>query len=333
MTINIYGTGRSGTKAVQLYVTLGLMAIQEPHRLRLNYEPYLYAQRSLRVHDPVGMHYLVNEPHLANDPAQFSDAHRAYLQQLCYAPPHESTVTKFIRATGRLSAINAICQPKGNLLIIRHLSHVLESAKRKGFDFFSLGKTFKYDYWSTFCAEFAEDPILEEVATWGVASTSIVYRNAIYWYVTNRYALNNLPANTHIIEFDHIGNQLPYALRTMGIAIPADFPAVAEPLFTGNNIHSDYPLTDVGMPNSRAVHFINKALYFGSRANWPPAFYLPVHRGSYVTRNPVVPPTALIREDRPAHPIRSGFSPSERNLIDYLDQRLFQQLASLSTTK
>ncbi|MDP9740812.1 UNVERIFIED_ORG: hypothetical protein QFZ59_002642 [Bacillus sp. B2I3] len=134
MKINIFGVGCSGTKAIQLYIAY-LIAKKEG-MVRNNYEPYYWMNRRVKDLSKEGINFHINSD-IINMDGIISEEHINFLTSLI--SEHVSTVTKFIRANGRIKAINRIMKPDYTIVIIRDLYEVLTSLSKNEWDFLGKG--------------------------------------------------------------------------------------------------------------------------------------------------------------------------------------------------
>ena len=327
MKINIYGIGRSGTKAIQLYLATVLAETYIP--VRLNYEPYLYNSRLLGTHNhrAVGFHF--QDPHLCADPARLSAAHRHFWQDLTtQSAPDEAIISKCIRANGRAAAIDALTRPNFSILVVRKLGAVLRSCKSKGFNLHSVGVRFEFSIWSTFEREIADDPEYRELAADSRALDTDLYRNAMYWYFANKYALQHATPDLHVINFSALSTRLPEIVDAAGL-LPHAAPPLDKARFEGNLIHSNRLLINEGTADNRWAYRVNKALFLLSAANWPATAYRPTTVGDRVQLLDDPPAAARTGRNKSAPPAL-GLTDREHQFVDALDTRLRQHFPALA---
>jgi hypothetical protein len=156
MNILIFGVGRSGTKAVQLY--LSYLLSQKNGSAWINYEPYFWLNRKTVSINYEGLYHHSSSPHIATDPSQLSRRHRNFLQQL--SNHKEDVITKFIRGNGRTRAIIPLIQPDHTFVIVRDLYQVLKSVLRTNWDFLSVGFEYKLN-WENFMNEVRRSGLVE----------------------------------------------------------------------------------------------------------------------------------------------------------------------------
>lgn len=247
MVINIYGVGRSGTKAIQLY--LAYLLAEKFGQVRLNYEPYFWLTRSGPVNFE-GLEYHLEAPQFCREPNAFTAAHRKYLTQLT-SSDGIPVITKFIRANGRIPAIEAIMQPDHSILVVRDLYDVLVSLQRMDWDFFSVGYSYfkrsHVDYWKqikNYLARIQDFPWQKELDTF---NHDRLLKNACYWYAMNRAALAELPEDGLVMNYGNL-KQLEQWAATTFFPGQTELPALSDARFIGEKIHGQYPLTNETSP-------------------------------------------------------------------------------------
>jgi len=168
MIINIFGVGRSGTKALQLFIAYALL--QKHKQIKLNYEPYFWASRLQGI-----KHHLTTK-HFTNSIEDFSASHQQFLKKISSGPV---VVNKFIRANGRIEPISRITNADYNILIIRNKEGVLKSVNKEAFDFSSIGSKYKIEY--------TQDLMIDAKAA-GLNIDKSKSKNEIVWQAYNEHA-------------------------------------------------------------------------------------------------------------------------------------------------
>ena len=148
MHISIYGVGRSGTKAIQLY--LSYLLAKKHGEVWINYEPYFWLDRKTTTLNYEGFYHHSTSPHLLSDSGKLSPGHLRFLKKL--TKPNKTIVTKFIRGNGRINAINEVLKPDYNFIIVRDLYQVLISVLKTNWDFLSVGFEYRMS-WDKFINE------------------------------------------------------------------------------------------------------------------------------------------------------------------------------------
>lgn len=245
MNINIFGVGRSGTKALQLMIAYALL--QKHPKIWLNYEPY-YWQTSHNIVSWKGIKMDWSNPIFTTDVSELSTPHQNYLKNLA---KHEiPIVTKFIRGNGRVNAINQIMKPDFTFGLIRPLEEVLNSVVNTTFNFLTIGNVyFKNTYrnrWEEFySAAYKKNLISHSLYNNYVKKIGrgdIVTQNAIYWYVMNKSLLTNEVQDRnkiYYIRYDDLDKTDIFIKNILGINV--DFKNHQE-RFIGSNIHRTYPI-------------------------------------------------------------------------------------------
>jgi hypothetical protein len=277
MNILIYGVGRSGTKAIQLY--LSYLIARNEGQVWINYEPYFWLNRKTKVVNFEGFYHNTNGPHFAERASEFSKGHIRFLKKLC--SHNISTVTKFIRANGRINAIGEAYHADHSIIIIRDLYEVLLSVMRTEWDFWSVGWDYQVS-WDDFIKEVREKNIVENLDWCLNEIVDRIDQNAFYWYTMNLSALKNDNGKHFWIDYRDIGeveNIAKSIFKTDELSEP--FNSVK---FSGENLHLNYPLESTEDTNFYS-HISNQILYkmqLFKRYGW---FLAPGNTGSMATIN------------------------------------------------
>ncbi|MEM7756851.1 MAG: hypothetical protein AAF298_01785 [Cyanobacteria bacterium P01_A01_bin.40] len=233
MKINIYGVGRSGTKALQLYLTYILC--QQNQQVWVNYEPFKYANRQLTISN-LGQQIHYSNPLFIDNYQSMSGNLTYFCQDLA---AHQYVVTKFIRANGRINAINQVMQPDLSILVIRDLYQVLASSAIANWCLVE-----SKSEWERFVAEAKERyPIIKQVGQLGrLFYADKLLITAVYWFVMNMSALDNL-GKTIVIKYADLKQN---SLGKLSNLITHRNLPLTNSMFQGRNIHTNYPLQDLG---------------------------------------------------------------------------------------
>ncbi len=248
MKINIYGVGRSGTKAVQLY--LSYLLAKKYGTVKINYEPFLMRTRHLGDLTKEGMYLHKELPFFIHD--DFSNKRLADF--LIRMSEGDHITTKFIRACGRSTAINRIMKPDYTIIIVRDLYGVLQSIANETWNMET--------NWDKFLNEASE--IYPNLNDYKVTSNKMIL-HAIYWYAMNKYMLEHTEVSnsTFILRYEEI-KKLADIFKNI---LPTKNLAVDDPMFMGNNIHTNFPLTSINnkenpqlytLPQNRILKYLYK---------------------------------------------------------------------------
>lgn len=248
----IFGVGRSGTKAVQLY--LSYLFAEKNGSTWINYEPYFWLNRKTSIINYEGLYHHASSPNIATSPDQFSRRHRNFLQDLSKHPT--DIVTKFIRGNGRIGAIRPLLDADLTIVIIRDLYQVLTSVLRTNWDFMSVGFEYKMN-WDSFLHETAKSGLIDDMDWFTDRINDRLDRNAFYWYVMNLSSIEHSAEDIVFIDYNEIE-------KTESIAKVLfkrdDLPPISSPIFNGDYIHTDYPLISESQRYSTR-ELINGILY------------------------------------------------------------------------
>lgn len=234
MHISIYGVGRSGTKAIQLY--LSYLLARKEGKVWINYEPYFWLDRKTNLVNYEGFYHHSTSPHLCRSTKEFSPRHRHFIKQL--SKQSGSTVTKFIRGNGRICAINEILQPDHNIVVVRDLYEVLFSVLKMPWDFWSVGFEFTIS-WEKFLKDVRDSKLIDNYDWCVEQMTDRIDQNAFYWYFMNLCALEYSSPGTFYLNYKNIQTIEPLARK---IIDPSIVERISDDLFNGEYLHGDYPL-------------------------------------------------------------------------------------------
>ncbi|MBI3160560.1 MAG: hypothetical protein HYZ26_13260 [Chloroflexi bacterium] len=226
--INIYAVGRSGTKAAQLW--LAYLLARRYGAVWVNYEPLRYRSRKLEA-SYYGWRVHTRTPQLLETTDTPSGEFRAFCRMLAEYPVN---VTKFIRANGRINAINAVMQPDLSILIVRDLYQVLESVARLTWSLVPDEAD-----WARLCAAGrGRYPFLDPHLKPGQESKLLV--NAAHWFLHNMHALEHA-VDTLAVPYDRL-DLVEAIARQRGLESHGT--SLRHPAFRGG-IHGDVVLEDV----------------------------------------------------------------------------------------
>ncbi|MBK7853020.1 MAG: hypothetical protein IPJ66_18360 [Bacteroidetes bacterium] len=252
MHISIYGVGRSGTKAIQLY--LSYLLAQKHNSVWINYEPYFWLDRKTNTLNYEGFYHHSTSPHIVSDPKKLSSGHIRFLKKL--TKPDKPIVTKFIRGNGRINAINQILQPDYNFIIVRDLYQVLISVLKTNWDFLSVGFEYRMS-WEKFISEVKKSGIVEQY-DWCIDRIyDRLDQNAFYWYVMNLAALQCTFKPTYFLDYKSIQEIEGIA---NDIIQPKEKESIKNPILSGDYIHGDFPLISPPSKHSKS-DLLNSVLY------------------------------------------------------------------------
>lgn len=207
MKINLYGVGRSGTKAIQLYLILSL--IKKYGKIGLNYEPFLWQDHLVRYYNTPGILEHKKLPFFVNEKEIEVYKNSSFLNELNF---YENGITKFIQGNGRINLINEVMKPDFNIFVIRDIYDVLSSINSLRWDFFGKKLPKEYD-WNKFLLESKNkfSDILNNIKI-DLELNSDIGKNALYWYLMNKVAIKQLKKlvidnkNVFILKFEDIAS-------------------------------------------------------------------------------------------------------------------------------
>lgn len=229
MKINLFGVGRSGTKALQLF--LGFFLARRYGSVWLNYEPYYWKNRFLSELNYRGIYHHIDAS-LIMEKDELSLSHKNFLVEL--QKNKEAVITKFIRGCGRIDSINGVMKPDYSFVVIRDLYSILNSIAAYDWDLLGVNLIHKNDW----------TKLIEEVSSknkLGISYdpnkfTDKLEKNAFYWYVMNKIALKNQDAI--FLDF-HNMNQIFSFAEKIGLKPDED---IYDKKFNGHLLHQDKTL-------------------------------------------------------------------------------------------
>ena len=206
MKINIYGTGRSGTKVLQLYIAY-LIALKEG-KIWINFEPYYWLNRKVNRFSYKGIYWNYREPLLLSN---LSEGHKKFIRSLL--PNGTSAVTKFIRANGRIDGIEAISKPDFSYLVVRNLKGVLASLQRLGWSLYTDEKIpMKPKIWDKVRMEFDLDNFDKQLNN--------REKTSYFWYLMNKAALMSKASthgNLYVIDYGELDKWSEQIMQMIGV--------------------------------------------------------------------------------------------------------------------
>lgn len=258
MIINIFGVGRSGTKAIQVY--LAYILAKKFNNVWVNYEPYFWLNRKILHRNYAGIYFDINDNFFPNKISEISNKHVEFLKHLISQNP--VSVNKFIRGHGRISKINDIIKPDYTIAVIRDIQGILNSLSKTGFHLFKIGKYSQLNFFNKQISDFRKsylfnnkhDMLIKHVKT-------DLQKNALIWYLYNLSLLNY--NESFIVDFKNIENIESFAKHYLIENIKFD-----KFLFNGHNIHTDNIFID-SIINLDKEKFSSKLLLYTLNRLYP----------------------------------------------------------------
>ncbi len=247
MKFNIYGVGRSGTKAVQLY--LSYMLAKRNGYVKINYEPFYWRNRFLDI-SYRGIECNRQLPLFMEKCFKTTLRCRKYLENLNIT---ENSITKFIRGNGRIEFLNSITNPDYTIIVIRDLFQTLSSIEQRNWSF--LGKGLLYDDTERFIVEVRDRELVDRDILNSIDNNTDL--NAVYWYAMNKYILDNIPHNAILLNFDNLSSIESIVSRILNIK---ESPETSIKLFEGESLHTDCPLQGYRKKSGRMLEKINREI-------------------------------------------------------------------------
>lgn len=265
MKINIYGVGRSGTKAVQSYICYQLAKIHG--KVWINYEPYYYYSRFGDINfNSFWYHYKL--PHFITPPFSINKQTQSFFKHLTH---HKDIpiVSKFIRGNGRASMINTATSPTISIVIIRDIYQVIGSILGETWDYYRLGaldglRLSRIDYYDKIFNDYYKNKDKDniyELAKQNITSKNRVLKNAMYWYWMNKHILSIKLDNTIFINYDDL-KQLPFLLNKRFPALFPKIESIYDKKFNGTLFHTETFLKTRRKKTSKYNNIINELSFY-----------------------------------------------------------------------
>lgn len=248
MKINIFGVGRSGTKAIQLYFSY--LIAKKFGNVWINYEPYFWKDRLLSNRCYEGIYHHINSPLFITSKYEVRKLHKLYLKRLVNNKKH--VISKFIRACGRVKLINKVLKPDYTIIIIRDLYEVLDSILVKNWDL--LGNNLNYSFyvrndWDKLKKEVRNKKIINDFVHIQNRIKNKMDMNAFYWYVMNIALLKIKDKNTFFVKYDNLSR-----IKKIGKSIGLD---KNKEIFRGYHLHNNYILEGNNLSSSQIKRILN----------------------------------------------------------------------------
>lgn len=283
MKINIYGVGRSGTKAVQSYIAYHLAKKYE--RVWINYEPFYFHSRFGSINfNSFWKHYHL--PHFISDSYFAPRTYQTFFKQLVQHT-EQPIISKFIRGNGRINLINKFTQPDISIVIIRDLYSTISSVLGENWDYYRLGsinglKLGKIDYFEKIYFDqkkisLTKNSKINLLAKNATLNNNRVIKNSLYWYWMNKYVLSIHSKNTFYLKYDNLSH-LPDFLSSKFPIIFNNCENINHYKFKGNLLQSNHVLKTNNKRRKlrEYISCIDELLFYtlGRSLNYSPSFSL-----------------------------------------------------------
>jgi len=234
MKVNIYGVGRSGTKAVQVYIAY--LLARKFGEVWVNYEPFHWQDRKANSPNHRGRSIHKHTPLLLSDQMGVTDEFARFCEELSQ---HDVVVTKFIRANGRINLIDQIMKPDLSLVIVRDLYEVLASIAVADWSLVEGRGSYE---WTRICEEARSHyPALEDMGCLRPTTDDKLLVHATLWYVMNKHALENA-RESFFIEYNDL-QAIDFILSHFDLCY-SDV-KISDPMFHGSHIHGCYIIEEI----------------------------------------------------------------------------------------
>lgn len=239
--VAIFSVGRSGSKALQLYISTGLA--REFGGVWVSYEPFMYKGKSLRK-NPYGRYLDSRIPKMIKN--HLNKRQKKHLDNFAKGiNSGHATVAKFIRAGGRSKQVVRRLDVDVVFLLVRDLYGVVESIARRTWNL--------QEEWRRFCYEAkGEYPFIDSLLK---PNTDKLLQSAIHWFVMNDRMIRDLKeddCSVVLVRYKDIDNLEDFC-RSSGLPTPPT--DLDRQLLQGRRIHSEAPLTSVHVEKGVSNHF------------------------------------------------------------------------------
>ncbi len=321
MIVNIYGVGRSGTKAVQSYLAYHLALKYD--RIWINYEPFRYLNRFGGINFKA-FWYDQKIPIFTNNKASFTKRQIRFIKSL--VSNRDVVITKFIRANGRLVVINDLMQPDFTFVVVRDLYQVLSSVGSDIWDFFrvqSVGFPLsRYDFFLKIMNDADKagliKPSHKKYIDNAIASNDRFLMNAFYWYWQNKYLLINDIKGAIILKYKEL-DKIEDILQSNPLFANIEVKSIKDDLFKGRLIENSLVLKTTSKRIKLKLYFnlINEFFFYfmGRKFKW--SLNIPMGKigeESIIREHPKMPIKSLLDK------IRINISPTD--LLDELNNEI-----------
>lgn len=273
--------GRSGTKAVQLFVCK--LLLEKYDQVKINYEPYFWKSR-MGDYYYEGIHHHINTPLFSRKAEILNHQHRDFLHLLMNAAPQTPVVTKFIRATGRMDQINTLTKPNLIIVVVRDLMEVLNSIQRQSWNFYHIGApiidnfevNFEDDliaYARSISSQYS-DIVLEDFEIFH----SDLMKNALFWYLSNWQMLNS--SNDFILlEYQNLSVKEDFLKEKLSV----QHSKLRFESLTGSDIRNNNSIQNIDIDSkSWRNRWNTRIFHYSTRKKYIPAWYVRETTGDLV---------------------------------------------------
>lgn len=241
--VSILSVGRSGSKALQLYISTGIA--HKFGKVWVSYEPFMYRDKSL-TKNPYGRYVDKKTPVVGYEKNDVDKDFEKFVREV--SSEHPST-SKFIRAGGRSGKIIRKLNVDMVILIVRDIYEVVESIARRTWN--------PQVDWSKLCFESKDDySFLKNYLT---PHTNKIVQSAIHWYIINDQMISSLKftdCNVRLVRYKSIKNKLDDICCSLDLPTPPS--GLAKRLLRGNRIHSRVPIRTVSISEGRTNHILRR---------------------------------------------------------------------------
>lgn len=248
--------GQGDPDAIELYFSY--LLAKKYQKVWINNEPYYWLSRYCQYLNNEGIHHHVNSPLFFLDQnlkQKKVGKHENYLKQISNS--YNIMITKFIRGNGRINFIDNVMKPDYNIIIIRNLFDVLNSIKKMNWDFLGKGLVHPND-WNRLMKEINEKKLMSREKKY-INIKDDLDKNVIYWYIMNKFVLENKKENYIFINYDNIEKAENIA-KKIGLLNRSKDLKIKNRIFKGNKIIGDSILTSENNKNTLFSALHNKLI-------------------------------------------------------------------------
>jgi hypothetical protein len=310
LNLLVTGTGRSGTKAIQLYLALALL--RRHPEIHLNYEPYLWKTRKGRFSFE-GLAHHHKDPMFPVSEGELGGGHRRYFERLSQQAK-SPVVTKCIRGLGRISVLRKALQAEVWIHVVRDLYEVLESLERQEWNLYEIGPPVfpykKIDLWPQVLQGLEVLELPSGIKSQLSQAKTEIEKNAVCWYLDNLAVLSAKKGPDLVVPFEHLKESKARLLESLDMqasGMPVSFHDIR-----GHQLRNDDWLVEADSHTAHwddLKHSWNEKVF---REGFPNKLLLAETIGQSVN----------LRKEQTSHTVTSRYRPAKTSLprTDFLDQ-------------
>lgn len=325
MKINIFGVGRSGTTALELYLAYWIARLNG--QVWLNNEPYTwYGRKGVISYEGQMLFERTGYQFIEKD---ICTSHYDFLNHLVRDKNH--VVTKFVKGSPLIETVNLYTQPDLSIILIREIFSVLKSLSSRNWDFFSIlfqySKKTNESNLDAFRRKVLDSEIFEQIPISEKEFLELdrFTMNGVYWYVVNKILLEYQGEKVLYLNFSDIQNIHLKMSKYLDIPNECKECLISNEMFFDKNLSKDFPLTDIkkGLDVKKYINPINEILF---KLNKNLSLSIPLihfQHGNYV----VLSNNKLSFEPKKSSKTNDNSDFLHKELLEYLNKQILDLLS------